>query len=91
MSVLCNIDSNKLLFITNNNNLRYSYLDSIREFSEIKIVSVVELDGVRVGPGQFSPLQSFLDGGGAVQRSRQVSGEHQEHHYLHIPLVQRPS
>jgi len=32
-----------------------------------------------------------LDGGGAVQRARQVSGEHQEHHQLNVPLVQRPS
>lgn len=72
-------------------NLCYSYLDSVREFSEIKIVPVVELDGIRVGPGQLSPLQSFLDGSGAIQRTRQVSSEHQEHHYLHVPLVQRPS
>lgn len=37
-------------------NLCYLYLDSVREFSKIKIISVVELDGVRVGPGQLSPL-----------------------------------
>jgi len=37
-------------------NLCYSYLDSVRKFSEIKIVPVVELDGIRVGPGQLSPL-----------------------------------
>jgi len=58
-------------------NLCYSYLDSVRKFSEIKVIPVVELDGVRIGPGQLSPLQSFLDGGGAVQRTCQVSSEHQ--------------
>lgn len=80
-----------MLIVNSLCNFCFSYLDSIRKFSEVKIISVVELDGVRVGPGQLPPLQSFLDGGGAVQCTSQVSGEHQQHHYLHVPLVQRPS
>lgn len=54
-------------------------MDPVRVFSEIFVLTIVKVNGIRIVPRESASLESFLDHSAAPTGHQQVDEEHHHH------------